>query len=163
MASFTFQMQDDGDTTNDNLDLDASPNTISFNVSANLPPVAVNDSPVGVTEDTPFSGNLASNDTLSGDGGNVWALGTAAVNGTVVVNTDGTFTYTPNANFTGADSFTYTLTDALAAKLKAVGAEVDVVAFHACTNLACLKASPDGVRPAARAVVLAMMAAVWRS
>ena len=50
---------------------------------------------------------------------------------------------------------TYTLTDALAAKLKAVGAEVDVVAFHACTNLACLKASPDGVRPAARAVVFA--------
>ncbi|MEN9466155.1 MAG: hypothetical protein RL081_156 [Pseudomonadota bacterium] len=33
-------------------------------------------------------------------------------NGTVVVNADGTFTYTPNANFTGADSFTYTITDA---------------------------------------------------
>ncbi|SPU43069.1 Ig-like domain-containing protein [Brevundimonas diminuta] len=31
--------------------------------------------------------------------------------GTVVVNIDGTYTYTPNANFNGTDSFTYTVTD----------------------------------------------------
>ncbi len=29
--------------------------------------------------------------------------------GTVVKNADGTFTYTPNANWNGTDSFTYTL------------------------------------------------------
>ncbi|MBK7548119.1 MAG: cadherin-like domain-containing protein [Rhodoferax sp.] len=57
------------------------------------------------------SGNLAGNDTPSGDGGNVWSLATAAANGTAVVNADGTYTYTPNANFTGSDSFTYTITD----------------------------------------------------
>ncbi|MBK7548121.1 MAG: cadherin-like domain-containing protein [Rhodoferax sp.] len=39
-------------------------------------------------------------------------LATAATNGTVVVNNDGTFTYTPNANFNGADSFSYSITDA---------------------------------------------------
>ena len=74
--------------------------------------MAVADSLVGVSEDTPFSGNLASNDTPSGDGGNVWSKATDPANGTVMVNADGTFTYTPNANFNGADSFTYTITDA---------------------------------------------------
>ncbi len=42
----------------------------------------------------------------------MWALATGATNGTVVVNAGGTFTYTPNANFNGADSFSYTITDA---------------------------------------------------
>ncbi|MBK7548120.1 MAG: cadherin-like domain-containing protein [Rhodoferax sp.] len=51
------------------------------------------------------------NDTPSGDGGNVWSLATAAANGTAVVNADGTYTYTPNANFTGSDSFA-SITDA---------------------------------------------------
>lgn len=34
-----------------------------------------------------------------------------AANGVVVLNADGTFTYTPNAGFTGTDSFTYSVTD----------------------------------------------------
>ena len=50
---------------------------------------------------------------------------------------------------------TYTLTDALAAKLKALGGDVTVVPFYACTDLACLKASEDGKRKAADAVVFA--------
>ncbi|MBK8577072.1 MAG: cadherin-like domain-containing protein [Candidatus Accumulibacter sp.] len=32
--------------------------------------------------------------------------------GSVVVNADGSFTYTPDADYHGPDSFTYTLTDA---------------------------------------------------
>ncbi|MGD8478436.1 MAG: cadherin-like domain-containing protein, partial [Burkholderiales bacterium] len=32
-------------------------------------------------------------------------------NGTLVLNADGTFTYTPNANFNGSDSFTYEISD----------------------------------------------------
>lgn len=32
-------------------------------------------------------------------------------NGTVVVNSDGSYTYTPNEEFTGTDTFTYTITD----------------------------------------------------
>ena len=34
-----------------------------------------------------------------------------AAHGTVVVNTDGTYTYTPNPDFNGADSFTFTAND----------------------------------------------------
>ncbi|MCW5616416.1 MAG: cadherin-like domain-containing protein, partial [Rhodocyclaceae bacterium] len=47
----------------------------------------------------------------SGDGGNVWAVATGPANGTVTVGTDGSFVYTPNANYNGPDSFTYTITD----------------------------------------------------
>ena len=36
---------------------------------------------------------------------------TAPTNGSVVVNSNGTFTYTPTANFNGSDSFTYTIDD----------------------------------------------------
>ncbi|MBK7548118.1 MAG: tandem-95 repeat protein [Rhodoferax sp.] len=103
--SFTYTITD--------ADGDVSTATVSFNVgSVDDLPLAVNDSPLGITEDTPFSGTLAGNDTPSGDGGNLWSLATAAANGTAVVNADGTYTYTPNANFTGSDSFTYTITDA---------------------------------------------------
>src|SRR6476620_8216142 len=80
--------------------------------------VAVNDKPVAVDdifptdEDTPVSGTVAGNDSPSGDGGNTWSKASDPTNGTVVVNPDGTFTYTPNANFNGDDSFNYTITDA---------------------------------------------------
>ncbi|HEY7385402.1 MAG TPA: Ig-like domain-containing protein, partial [Beijerinckiaceae bacterium] len=37
---------------------------------------------------------------------------TAPAHGSVTVNADGTFTYTPDANFDGTDTFSYTLTDA---------------------------------------------------
>jgi Bacterial Ig domain/Bacterial cadherin-like domain/Putative Ig domain len=40
-----------------------------------------------------------------------YALGTGATNGTAVVNADGSYTYTPNANYNGPDSFTYTVSD----------------------------------------------------
>ena len=40
-----------------------------------------------------------------------YALGAQATNGTVVVNSDGSYTYTPNLNFNGTDSFTFTASD----------------------------------------------------
>ena len=78
----------------------------------------VNDLPVAITdnastdEDAALNGNLSANDILSGDGGNVWSKATNPAHGTVVVNVNGTYTYTPDANYNGPDSFTYTLTDA---------------------------------------------------
>src|SRR5262249_10642654 len=38
---------------------------------------------------------------------------TTAQGGTVVLNSDGSFSYTPKAGFTGSDSFNYTVTDAI--------------------------------------------------
>ena len=38
-------------------------------------------------------------------------LGTTTSNGSLTLNADGSFSYTPNAGFWGTDSFTYTATD----------------------------------------------------
>ncbi|NHO66351.1 cadherin-like domain-containing protein, partial [Aestuariicella hydrocarbonica] len=51
----------------------------------------------------------------------------SANNGTVVVNADGTLTYTPNPDFSGTDSFTYTKTNAVGQTTTAV-ATVNVTA-----------------------------------
>ena len=40
-----------------------------------------------------------------------FSLAGAAANGTAVINTDGTYSYTPNQSFTGTDSFTFRVTD----------------------------------------------------
>ena len=42
------------------------------------------------------------------------SLVASAANGTVTLNADGSFTYTPAANFNGTDSFTYTASDGTA-------------------------------------------------
>ena len=54
---------------------------------------------------------MIANDTLSGDGGNLWTKLTNPANGTLVFNSDGSFTYLPKANYHGTDSFTYQLCD----------------------------------------------------
>ena len=38
-------------------------------------------------------------------------LGTTTANGSLQLNADGSFTYTPTTGFTGTDTFTYTATD----------------------------------------------------
>ena len=52
------------------------------------------------------------NDRLSCDSGSV-VRHTAAAHGTVTIAADGTFRYTPAPGFTGRDSFTYTVSDAV--------------------------------------------------
>jgi VCBS repeat-containing protein len=104
---FTYQLCD--------IDGDCSTATVTVTVTpVDDLPVAAND--VNTTnEDTPVSGNAATNDTPSADGGNVWSLvGTngGATHGTVTMNPDGTYTYTPAANYNGSDVFTYKLCDA---------------------------------------------------
>jgi YVTN family beta-propeller protein/VCBS repeat-containing protein len=47
-------------------------------------------------------------------------------NGTVTINADGSFTYTPAANFAGEDSFTYTVTDSSAETNDTASATVTV-------------------------------------
>jgi len=101
--SFTYTISDGNGGT--------STATVSLTIiPVNNVPVAVDDN-VSVDEDAEISGNLGSNDTPSKDGGNVWTLATNPTYGTVVVNPDGTFTYTPNLNSNEPDSFTYTITD----------------------------------------------------
>ena len=72
--------------------------------------MAVNDAAT-TAEDTPVSIAVLANDTdLDGDTLTVTSVGTPA-HGSAVANADGTITYTPAANYTGADSFSYTIGD----------------------------------------------------
>jgi hypothetical protein len=69
---------------------------------------AVNDA-FSTPHATPLVGNAANADTFVP--GSVFTALSVPVNGTVVMNTDGTYTYTPNPTFFGVDTFTYKITD----------------------------------------------------
>jgi VCBS repeat-containing protein len=72
-------------------------------------PIAVNDPAYSTNEDQPLNGmSVLTNDTdADGDTIDQAVLENDVTNGTLVLNLDGTFTYTPNSNFHGTDSFTY--------------------------------------------------------
>jgi large repetitive protein len=74
----------------------------------NVPPIAGNDI-VTVAEDSSFAGQVSATD-LNGDI-LAFALVTGPANGTLTFLADGTFDYTPDANFSGTDSFTYVAND----------------------------------------------------
>ncbi|GAA4305765.1 Ig-like domain-containing protein [Compostibacter hankyongensis] len=77
----------------------------------------VNDAPeaypdiIQVTKDIPATGNVLTNDQDAEGNALTASLVTAPVNGTVVLNADGSFTYTPNANYVGSDSLVYQVCD----------------------------------------------------
>ena len=132
-ASFTFQVQDNGGTANGGVDLDASPNTMTVNVTA------VNDAPAGTNktvttnEDTAYTFTVADfgftdasdspANTLSGvkitalpGAGSLTLNGAAVTVGQVVsvanINS-GLLKFTPvaNAHGTGYASFTFQVQD----------------------------------------------------
>ena len=78
--------------------------------SVNDTPI-VNDDVVTVNVDVSLHSTVIENDIKSNDGGNVWTLLTPASKGTVFFNPDGSFNYTPDADYLGSDSFTYKLCD----------------------------------------------------
>jgi uncharacterized repeat protein (TIGR01451 family) len=83
----------------------------------NRPPVAVNDSYTttqgrALIVSTPAASLLNNDSDPDGDPLIVSGFDTTSVHGgTVAVNPDGTFTYTPAPGFTGTDTFTYTIGD----------------------------------------------------
>ncbi|WP_346320070.1 Ig-like domain-containing protein, partial [Chitinophaga sp. YIM B06452] len=79
-------------------------------VSVNDPPVAVEDS-VTTDENTLATGSVLANDTDKEGNALTSSLVTAPVNGTVALNADGSFTYTPNTNYNGLDSLIYQVCD----------------------------------------------------
>ena len=66
------------------------------------------DAAVAVVEDTATIITVLGNDSFEGTP--VVTATSTPGNGSVVINGDNTITYTPNSNYTGADSFTYTVT-----------------------------------------------------
>ena len=78
---------------------------------------AVNDAPVAgdsigaMPVDTALNGQLSATDVDDAAGTLTYGVVAGATNGAVTVNPDGSYTYTPNAGFTGDDSFTFQVTD----------------------------------------------------
>jgi VCBS repeat-containing protein len=103
-ASASVSLDNDGDGLTDAADPDCAVNT---------PPVAADD---GYTtdEDTPLNvaapGVLGNDSDADGDPLTA-AQVTGPTNGALTLNADGSFDYTPNADFNGSDSFTYVAND----------------------------------------------------
>ncbi len=130
-ASFTFQVVDDGGTTNGGVDTDQTANTITFDIAA------VNDAPEGtdttitIDEDTAYTlakADFGFTDPVEGDNLSEVIIttlpsgGTLTLNGSAVSATDhiavtditsGLLVYTPaaDANGVGADAFTFQVVD----------------------------------------------------
>ncbi|MEV3905542.1 Ig-like domain-containing protein [Mycobacterium sp. NPDC050551] len=108
--SFTYKVNDGAS--------DSNTVTVTINVTAiNDAPTAVNDGPFTLDEDgsrTLTAAELIGNDT-DPDTGDVLHIATvnstANTHGTVVLNSDGTVTYTPTADYNGSAEFTYTVAD----------------------------------------------------
>jgi VCBS repeat-containing protein len=98
---------------------DGSADSEAAAVTINVTPVA--DAPVGgadeyaTSEDVPLvvdaTGGVLANDA-DGDGDTLTAaLVTGPANGVLTLNPDGSFSYTPNVNWSGSDSFVYQASD----------------------------------------------------
>src|SRR5690606_23030060 len=88
-----------------------SPATRDINIVAvNTAPVAMDDE-IAVTEDMPATGNVLTNDSDVEGNALTASLTIAPVNGTVVLNADGSLTYTPNIDYNGVDSLEYQACD----------------------------------------------------
>ena len=105
--SFTYQAHDGT--------ADSNVATVTIAVSAvNDAPVAVGDS-ASVNEDAVLNGStVLANDTDTDVDALTATLVTGPSHGTLVFNSDGSYTYTPTANFNGTDSFTYQANDGTA-------------------------------------------------
>ncbi len=101
---FTYNMVDaDGDTSSARL-------AISQTAPSNTAPVAADDN-YTTAEDTALTLNVLGNDSdPDGDSLLLWGY-TQAANGTVTTDVNGDLVYTPNADWSGTDTFTYTIRD----------------------------------------------------
>ena len=121
--TFTYDMSDGTVTISGIL--------VTVTVTVNIPPVATGDSATTNEDTVVTTVNVLSNDTDGGDGPGALSISSAdsssVSGGTVTNNADGTFTYMPAANFSGADSFTYTVSDSISTSVGTVSITVTAV------------------------------------
>jgi VCBS repeat-containing protein len=105
--SFTYRANDG--TTNSN----AATVTITVIAAVNLPPVAMNDT-YSTTQNTTLNQaapGVLGNDTDPERAALTTQLVSGPSHGALTLNANGSFAYTPAANYAGSDSFTYTAND----------------------------------------------------
>ena len=76
----------------------------------NQAPVATNDA-ISTFTCTPITIKIKNNDTDPENDALTVTIVTNPANGTLTANADGSYTYSPNTNFSGVDQFTYTVKD----------------------------------------------------
>ncbi|MFZ7090679.1 Ig-like domain-containing protein [Primorskyibacter sp. 2E233] len=84
--------------------------TVTVSEDRNEDPVAADDAE-STYVDTPITISVQDNDSDPDSDPLTTASATDPLNGDVTVNPDGTITYTPDAGFTGTDTFDYTIND----------------------------------------------------
>src|SRR6185436_8572352 len=100
--------------------------TATVNVTINAVADIADDSD-STNEDTAVTTNVLANDTFEDAGAAVTGV-TQGAHGSVVNNGDGTVTYTPNADYNGSDSYTYTVTSGGVTETATVNVTVNAVA-----------------------------------
>ncbi|WP_157243372.1 PKD domain-containing protein, partial [Algoriphagus resistens] len=109
-ASVNVSINDNGNTGSGG-GTDIFISSVSINITpVNDAPEAVDDN-YDVDENTPQTGNVLANDSDPEGNTLTASLVTAPVNGTIVLNADGSFTYTPNDDYSGPDSVVYQVCD----------------------------------------------------
>jgi VCBS repeat-containing protein len=130
-GSFTYdptgaaalQALDDGESVDDTFSYTASDGASTDTATVTITVSGVNDAPTAVAdnyetpEDTALviaaPGVLVNDDDVDGDALTA-VLDTDVSDGTLTLNADGSFTYTPDMDFDGVDSFTYHANDGTA-------------------------------------------------
>lgn len=108
----------------------ATPDQYTTNQNATLtvpaPGVLTNDVDPDNTDNLPGNDDVLTVVQVNGSTANV-GIPTATANGTVTLNADGSFSYTPNTDFTGLDTFAYTVSDGQATSTATVTINVERV------------------------------------
>lgn len=84
---------------------------VTINLTAVDDAPVANDDAITTPEDTPTSGNVLANDSDPDGKPLTVTLGDSPTKGTLELSDNGDFTYTPDPEFSGTDSFTYTVSD----------------------------------------------------
>lgn len=100
--SFTYTIEDENDTS--------APATVNITVTAPTAPTAVADAVSMMVNETKNI-NVLANDTPGSGAFDDVVIVASPTNGTAIVNPNNTVSYTPNFNYSGADSFQYHVTN----------------------------------------------------
>ncbi len=110
--------------------VDSNTATVTLTVACENDAPTANDDTYATLEDTPLTvaapGVLGNDDDVEGDPLTA-VLQTGPTNGMVTLNLDGSFTYTPTANYNGPDSFTYLASDGALSDTATVSIDVTSV------------------------------------
>lgn len=106
LDNFTYSLCDGANPTL------CSPATVSISINTvNDAPIANNDSFITNEDVAITSATVASNDDATDGPSSLYSVTAHPLHGVLVLNTNGTFTFTPTENYNGTDSFDYSLCD----------------------------------------------------